>query len=196
MVGIFPLSAITIADVHLTSIWLKSKFDRGLVANALSKGLMARLLASDAADSAKKACALLEECMGFEWVPESKRRSRELVTIVDDYWLKEMLSVHARSFGAKAGLQAVAIFEKGLRAIFSDKRRDYGSTLWRPAIEANAQNMDWRAAENRFVEGMRDALDGWINAEMRFSSPRCFPPRFRCPLRNWFAFGGFPYPTS
>jgi hypothetical protein len=164
IVGVLPLSAITVDDIRLMAVWLKSKFDRGLVANALSKGLMARLLASDAADNIQKACALLEECMAHEWVPEAKRRSRELVTIVDDYWLKEMLDGHARTFGAKAGLQAIVVFEKGLRAIFSDKRRGYGSTLWRPAIEASAQNMDWRATENRFVDGMRDSLDGWIEA--------------------------------
>lgn len=164
MVGILPLQAISVDDIRLAAIWLKSKFDRGLVANALSKGLMARLLASDAVDSAEKACALLEECMAFEWAPEAKRRSRELVTTVDDYWLKEMLNAHARTFGAKAGLRAVIIFEKGVRAIFSDKRRGYGSTLWRPAIEASPQNMDWRSTENRFVDGMRDSLDGWIEA--------------------------------
>lgn len=50
------------------AVWLKSKFDRGLVANSLSKGLMARLLASDVAENNEKACALLEECMVYEWV--------------------------------------------------------------------------------------------------------------------------------
>jgi hypothetical protein len=164
IVGILPLSATTVDDIRLMAVWLKSKFDRGLVASALSKGLMARLLASDVAENIEKACALLEECMVYEWVPEGKRRTRELVTIVDDYWLKEMLNAHARTFGTKAGLQAILIFEKGVRAIFSDKRRGYGSTLWRPAIEESAQNMDWRAAENRFVDGMRDSLDGWIEA--------------------------------
>ena len=162
IVGILPLQFVTLDDIRHVAIWLASKFDRGLVANSLSKGLLNNLLGSNAAEDLEKACALFEECMVFEWVPEAKRRSRELITVVDDYWLKEMLDKHARTFGAKAGLKAIVIFEKGLRTIFSDKRRGYGSTLWRAAIEVNAQNIDLRATENRFVEGMRDALDGWI----------------------------------
>ncbi len=162
IVGTLPLQCIKLDDIRLMAVWLSSKFDRGLVANALSKGLMTHLLASNAADDIEKACALLEQCMAFEWAPEAKRRSRELSTVVDDYWLKEMLSAHAGEYGAKAGLKAVLIFEKGLRSIFSDKRRGYGSTLWRAAIEESSQNTDLRAAENRFVEGMRDSLNGWI----------------------------------
>ncbi|NLS75392.1 hypothetical protein E3H11_42640 [Bradyrhizobium brasilense] len=164
IVGVLPLSSIKLADIRLMSVWLSSKFDRGLVAVELSKGLLTRLLASDAPDSIEKMCALLEECMVFEWVPEEKRHLRELVTVVDDYWLREILNTHARAMGAKAGIKAVLVFEKGLRSIFSDKRRNYGSTLWRPAIETSSQNLDSRAAESRFIEGMRDALDGWIEA--------------------------------
>ena len=162
IVGILPLHCIKLDDIALMAVWLSSKFDRGLVAHSLSKGLLTRLLASGTTNDIEKACALVEECMAFEWVPEAQRRSRELVTVVDDYWLKEMLDAHARELGAKAGLKAVLIFAKGLRAIFTDRRRSYGSTLWRPAIEASPQNLDFRAAENRFVEGMRDALEGWI----------------------------------
>lgn len=162
MIGTFPLSRIKLADVQLIRIWLASKFDRGLVAQELSKGLVPRLLASDAAEDIEKACSLLEECMAFRWLPEEKLRARELVMVVDDYWLKEFLDAHARAFGAKAGLRAISIFEKGLREIFSDKRRNGVSTWWRSAIEASSQNSGLREVENRFVDGMRDGLEGWI----------------------------------
>ena len=164
IVGILPLRSITLADIRLMGVWLTSKFDRGLVAHSLSKGLLKRLIASGTSDDIKKATALVEQCMVFEWLPETDRSSRELATLVDDYWLKEMLDANAHELGAKAGLDAVEILERGLKAIFSDKRRSYGSTLWRPAIDANPQNLGFRAAENRFVEGMRDALEGWIEA--------------------------------
>ena len=162
--GILPLRCITLNDVRLIAVWLSSKFDRGLVAHSLSKGLLSRLLASGTPEDIQKACSLMEQCMIFEWLPESDRSSPELVTLVDDFWLKEMLDTHAHELGAKAGLDAVRIFEKGLRTIFSDKRRSYGSTLWRPAIESNPQNLDLWAVENRFIEGMRDVLEGWIEA--------------------------------
>jgi len=163
IMGELPVRCIKLEDVRLIRAWLASRFDHGLIGHSLAKGLLKRLLASGTPDDIKKACAIVEECMAFEWSSEDRRgRTKELVTRVDDYWLKEMLNAHARTLGALAGLDAVSIFDRGLKEIFSDKRRSYGSTLWRPAIEANAQNLDWHGAENRLVEGMRDTLDGWF----------------------------------
>lgn len=164
ILGVLPLHCVTLDDVRLIRFWLSSKYDRGLVAHTLSNGLLKRLLESGAPENIAKACAVVEQCMAYEWGSEKPGRSEELTSVVDDYWLKEMLAAHACELGMKAGLDAVNIFEKGLRDIFSDKRRSYGSTLWRSAIEASSQNSDFRSVENRFVEGMRDALDGWIEA--------------------------------
>jgi hypothetical protein len=163
--GLLPLRTIVKEDIHLVSVWLASKFDRGLVGSSLGKGLLKRLLASGSPEDIEKACLLMKECMAFRWLPEEDNRGRELVTAIDDYWLKQIVDKYAKELGAKAGLPAVKIFEEGLRAIFADPRRGYGSTLWRPAIEPNQQNMDFRGPENRFVEGMRDSLAGWIETD-------------------------------
>jgi hypothetical protein len=110
----------------------------------------------------EKACLLMKKCMAFKWLSEEDKGGREVVTVIDDYWLKQIVDNYSKELGAKAGLPAVQIFQEGLREIFGDPRRGYGSTLWRPAIETNQQNMDFRGPENRFVEGMRDSLAGWI----------------------------------
>jgi hypothetical protein len=164
ILGLLPLRAITEEDVQLVRVWLNSKFDNSLVGSSLGKGLLKRLISSGQAEDIKKACILMKECMAFRWLPADDNRGRDLVTAIDDYWLKELVDTQARALGAKAGLSAVQIFEEGVRAIFTDQRRRYGSGLWRPAIEDNQQNMDFKAAENRFVEGMRDSLAGWIEA--------------------------------
>jgi hypothetical protein len=104
----------------------------------------------------------IQSCLELESSSRRGRRSEDLATVADDYWLKEMLNLYARELGKKAGAQAVLIFEKGLRTIYSDERRSYGSSLWRPAIESNSQNRDFHGPENRFVEGLRDVLDGWL----------------------------------
>jgi len=163
LLGVLPLRCVTIADVGLIPTWLNSKYDRGLVPHALSKGLLKRLFDDGSAESAKKACAVIEACLELEH--SSKRRKQsddDLATVVDDYWLKEMLQTHARELGRKSGRSAAAIFENGLRIVFSKERRSYGSALWRPAIETNSQNRDFYGPENRFVEGLRDVLDGWL----------------------------------
>jgi hypothetical protein len=162
--GLLPLRTIKKEDIHLVSVWLASKFDHGLVGSSLGKGLLKRLLASGSPDNIEKACLLMKECMAFRWLPKEDTRGREPVTAIDDYWLKQIVDKYAKELGAKAGLPAVKIFDEGLREIFGDPRRRYGSTLWRPAIEANQQNWDFRGPENRFVEGMRDSLAGWIEA--------------------------------
>lgn len=163
LMGVLPIRCITIADVSLIPIWLNSKYDRSLVPHALSKGLLKRLLDDANAESTKKACAVVEACLELEHSSKRRRRSDgDLATVVDDYWLKEMLQAHARELGRRAGRNAAAIFESGLRTVFSSKRRSYGSGLWRPAIETNPQNRDFYGPENRFVEGLRDVLDGWL----------------------------------
>jgi hypothetical protein len=162
MLGVLPLHVITKDDIRLASVWLSSGFDHGLVGSALGKGLLSRLLAGGLPEDVERACLLMKECMVFRWLPEKNQRGRELVTNIDDYWLKKIVDKYAKQLGEKVGLPAIKIFEDGMRAIFSDSRRGYGSTLWRPAIEDSSQNMDFRGPENRFVEGMRDALAGWI----------------------------------
>lgn len=164
MLGTLPLGTVTKDDIELAAIWLDSRFDHGLVATSLSKGLFKRFLADGSPQSIEKACLLMTRLMAFRWLAEEDKRGRELATFVDDYWLKEIVKRYAKELGAKAGLSSVKIFEDGLRAIFSDSRRGYGSTLWRPAIEDNPQNTDFRGPENRYVEGMRESLAGWIEA--------------------------------
>lgn len=164
MFGLLPLPSISLEDAKLVRVWLASRFDRSLVASSLSKGLIKRLLLAARIENIDLACEILKACVAFEWRSEKDQRGRELVSAVDDYWLKELLDTHAKVFGRKAGIEAVAIFEDGLRVIFSDARRSYGSTLWRPAVETNEQNTEFGSVENRFVEGMRDALSGWIEA--------------------------------
>jgi hypothetical protein len=165
MIGVLPLDTITKADIDLVPIWLDSRFDHGLVSSSLGKGLLKRLLASGSAEDIEKAWMLMKHLMAYRWLPDEDKRGRGLVTFVDDYWLKEIVDKYAKELGARAGLAAVKIFEDGLRAIFSDSRRGYGTSLWRPAVEDNSQNMDFRGPENRFVEGMREALGGWIEAK-------------------------------
>ena len=167
ILGMLPLPAISIEDVKLIGTWADSKFERGLVGNSISAGLLKRLLASDQQRDVELAVQAMKECMAYEWLPKENRRGRELVTRIDAYWLRSLLDTHAKKFGAKTGLSGVRVFEEGLRAIFSDARRAYGSTLWRPAIEPSAQKSDFRDVENRYVDGMRDALAGWIEAEPR-----------------------------
>ncbi|MEH2505431.1 hypothetical protein V1290_004242 [Bradyrhizobium sp. AZCC 1578] len=160
--GILPVAVITISDIQLVRIWLTSKFDNSLVGSALSEGLLKKLVRSKSSEDTEKACQLMKECLSFRWATNNAKSSDDLITAIDDYWLREIIDQNAKQLGARAGLQAVDIFLDGLRSIFSDDRRSFGSSFWRPAVEDHEQNMDFRGPENRFVEGTRDAIAGWL----------------------------------
>jgi hypothetical protein len=163
ILGELPLHCIQLDDISFIGTWMTSRYDHSMIVHTLEKGLLRRLLASGQRDDIEKACALVRECVAFEWSSKGgSRPDKELVTRGDDYWLKEMLKTNGRTLGALAGIEAVSIFGSGLRAIFTDQRRSLGSMWWRPAIEDNEQNRDWNGPENRFVEGMRETLEGWF----------------------------------
>ena len=50
-----------------------------------------------------------------------------------------------------------------LREVYGEDVRAKASWLFRPAIEEHKQNHEWGGADNRFVEGMRDALIAWVD---------------------------------
>ena len=87
MLGSLPLASVTDEDIDRTAIWLDSRFDHGLVATSLSKGLLKRLIADGSPQSITKACLLMTRLVALRWLPEGDKRGRELVTFVDDYWL-------------------------------------------------------------------------------------------------------------
>ena len=161
ILALVPTSAITLSDIDLVRGWINSKFDRGLIGRILGTKVIGRLLTGDENDI-EKACVLLEQCTQFVWLDE-KRRGRDVATLIDDYWLKELISRNATIFGVKAGQRAADIFANRLRELFIEEHRPFGSSLWRPAVEDNPQNYDFRSADNRFVEGLRDVLLGWID---------------------------------
>lgn len=160
ILGSLPLKAVSIDDINLVPRWLVSKFDRGLVGRELSSGLLSRLLDSNDESDIEKACILLEHCTAIT-KPHVESR-KEFVTVVDDFWLKELIKRHAKAFGIRSGNRAVHIFEARLKYLYRNLTPDFTSTLRRPAVEDSDQNLDWHGPDNRFVEGLRDTLLIWL----------------------------------
>lgn len=172
--GHLPPRCIGQADVDLIRIWIDSQFDRGMVAHALDKGLMKRLLESPQPEDWSKAARVLWHCTAITWVDDEglERKQRKPVSIVDDYWLKELIDHHATSLGSKARAEAVEVFLERTREVYREETRARASWLFRPAVENHKQNHDWAGPDNRFVEGLRDALIGWIDVD-HASATRC-----------------------
>lgn len=167
ILGNVPISAVSVDDLELITPWLNSKYERGLVGSALDTGIIKKLLASDAPKDWEKACLILQHCTVIRWVDEKGLGDdcKKPVTVVDDYWLKELIQHHASAFGAKAGITAAEIFLDRLRDIFGKQGRQGASCLSRPAIEDHDQNHSWDGPTNCFVEGLRDVLLAWVDQD-------------------------------
>ena len=165
ILGLVPTAAVKIEDLELIPVWLESRYDRGLVASALDKGILEKLLASNVPNDWNKACVIMRHCTAIQWVEEEgfdeKRKKPD--TVVDDYWLKELIDHHANSLGEKAGRHAADIFLRPLREVFGGHGRKLPSWLHRPAIEEHPQNNSWDGPYNRFVEGLREVLLAWVD---------------------------------
>ena len=162
--GMLPLDVITLEELDLLPSWLGSRFDRGMVAHAIDKGILSRLLDSNQEDDWKKACRILRHCTAIRC---AKRRGFQEDTIeptsgVDSYWLAKLVKNNSLGFGAKAGAEAVEILLERLRETFSGSR-SHTSWIWRPAIEDHEQNRPFYATENIFVDGLRNVVLGWID---------------------------------
>lgn len=173
ILGLVPTAAVTEAYLGLVPKWLEGKFDRGMVGHALDRGAMRRFLESDSSDDWDKACLVLYHCTAILWIDERElgENRKKPVTIVEDHWLKDLITHHAKELGNRAGKKAVEIFVQRLRETFDQGRRNLPSWLHRPAVEYHTQNHEWLGPENRFVEGLRDVLLSWIDRDLPTAKP-------------------------
>ena len=170
--GVLPLNVISLEDLDLLPSWLDSRFDHGMVAHAIAKGILSRLLMSDQEDNWEKACRILYHCTAIR---QTKRKrfqedTTEPTSVVDSYRLAQLVKNNALGFGAKAGAEAAEILLERLRETFSGRRRNR-SWIWRPAIEDHEQNHSFYATENIFVDGLRDVVLGWIDKDRDTAQP-------------------------
>ena len=173
--GLLPLDVITQEEIDLLPIWLNSRFDHGMVAHALDKGgkgILPRLLDSDQKDDWPKACRILRYCTAIRWAKRKglQEDTTKPTTLVDSYWLAQLVKNNAFSLGEGAGAEAAEILLERLRETFGGSRKN---TSWirRPAIEDHKQNHQFYATENIFVEGLRDVALGWIDNDVDNARP-------------------------
>jgi hypothetical protein len=159
--GLVSTSAVGVNDVDLLGQWLNDPYDRMLIASALDRGALSRFADSADPEDWKKAVRVLYHVTAIIWQKKTDGREPAPDSVVDDFWLGELLRHHAKRIGGRAGSDAAAVMMKRVREVFSTPmRRDY-SSMFRPAVGDDAQNYQWRSVENRVVEGLRDVLLGW-----------------------------------
>lgn len=174
ILGLLPTQSVLATDIEMLPVWLAGRFDRSMAGHALLGNTLRRFIDSQHPDDWGKACRILFHCTALEhidekWIGGDTRKKAQ--TVVKDYWLKESVSASATALGAKVGKDIADVFLARLRETFALELEGRSTWLSRPAIEDHPQNHSWEGPENRFVEGLRDALLAWVDTDPKTAQP-------------------------
>ena len=172
IIGLLPIASVSSKDLELVHGWLNTRFDHFMVAHAFDEGALQRFLASDDPTHLQKAVQLVGYCTTIRWEPTRPGSdTEEPVTIVEDFWLKELINHHALSLGKKIGGEAAKLFTKRVGEVFGRGERAKYGYVFRPAVEDAGQNSRGRTAEHCVVRGLRDVLLGWCDVDAVAAKP-------------------------
>ncbi len=162
IVGSVPIETVDASVIDLIPIWLGSKFDTGLVTAALDEGLLSRVLGSTESAQWRKACDVLRHVTALKR-GTNQSGDQKLISIADDYWLREIVRHHMNELGRRVGDCAATLLTERAKEVFRENGRDLPTSLLRPAIEDHEQNHEWQRVENTFVEGAREVIANWVD---------------------------------
>ncbi len=167
ILGLVPTDAVERADIDRIGVWIKGRFDRAMVADAINSDVLKRFLESKSRVDWEKAIDVLRCVTQVEWDNHSTSGSGRLTAkgVVDNYTLREIFKNHAVLFGRVAGRRAADVLVERIHEVYSQDLEQRISWLSRPAIEENGQNHSWDGPVDIFVDGLRDVLIGWLASE-------------------------------
>jgi hypothetical protein len=163
ILSLVPTKAVQLGDMDLFSQWFDDPYDRMLIADSMNRGVLPRLLGSDAPQDWQKAARGFFHATAVIRQEKADGREPEFNSVVDDFWLGELIKNHAKQIGRRVGEKAVDFMLTRVREVFGIGMRRDQSSVFRPAVEDDAQNYQWRSAENRVVDGLRDVVMGWAD---------------------------------
>ena len=158
-IALLPLPVLSQALILEVRQWLSTRLDRSLAAESLGNKLMPKLIVADDQAIRRWALELFGILTGLkDSAPGAEAR---IETEVEGYWVNEIVKRNLAAFIAKEPRATADLFRERVKQVFSGSR-GRSSWLYRPAVEEHSQNMDWHAAENFSVAGLRDILSEWL----------------------------------
>jgi len=172
--GLVPMPVVSLDDIDLMPAWFEGSFSRSRVVAAFARGPLKRFVASARPEDWSKACRILYHCTAIRWLDKKKiggGTQKTATTVVDDFWLKKLINSSATALGTKAGKAAADVFMTRLHDLFAQDMDGRITYLMRPAVEDHPQNHNLDGPLNRFVEGLRDVLLGWVDHDAASAQP-------------------------
>ena len=158
------------------AIWLTGRFDRSMVGHALTEGALRKFLASDDRGDWAKACRALYHLTSIVFVNDgsvTEKSTSEAHTVLDDYWLKELINTTAAEFGGKVGKDAADIFlSPGDRCLPTRSMGEIPgcSGLRLKSISKITSGADLTTASSK---GFATVVLGWLDADPDAGSTLC-----------------------
>lgn len=167
ILGLVPTRAVSVEDIELIPLWLGGQFDRRMVGHALANGTLERFVGSKEAADWAKACRIIYHATAIQWSNEKGlgKGHQRPESLVDDYWLKDLISKHAAKLGCVAGKAGATLFLERTKEVYSQDLDRSASWLLRPAIEKHEQNHAWDGITNIVIDGLRDVLLSWAEID-------------------------------
>ena len=122
ILSFLPSQAVSINVLDLIGIWLEGRFGNALVGNSLISGPLLKFLSSDNSNDWAKATRILHHCTAIRLVDTdlgADLSQKEVRTVVEDYWLKNLIKSYTTDLGKKSGKSAADIFRDRLQAVFA-----------------------------------------------------------------------------
>jgi len=119
-----PNDKIPARIIQLAPIWLRSRFDVGLVGGDVAKKLLPKFLNSEKTEDWKKAERIVEAITDIKWSKVASERreivgkDKEATTLIDGHWLQESLKENAAKVGERCSEKVILAVAERLKEIF------------------------------------------------------------------------------
>lgn len=150
-------------DIELADYWLNDPIETGLIAQEIGEIWMGQLLASEANSAHQIAEQLLSVLFRVEFGgPKAKTPHLR----VPSWDARRIVEKNCRLAGRVIGSAASQVFVVGLEAIIQSNSSDNWSSIWRPSIEPDPQNLSPDDPEDILIDGLRISLEGVAESQL------------------------------
>jgi len=148
-----PIERITKEHIEFIGTLLKSKWDSTLVVSEIGKSVLPKLISNQAKELVLKLMDVILEYQKTDKVSIDKYTS-----LMDEYWLNEILKEHKPAIAKLCGIEAAEIAVKKMISITKEDESQF-SNIWIPTIEDHPQTNFPERYECQLVYFVRDMFE-------------------------------------
>lgn len=150
-----PPKNITIDDIKNISNYLDVDGNKTLIESEIGKSLLPNLIK---AGEKEKVAGLLEIIIKNKW------RNQEPISIIEEYWLNELIEKNKSEICNLLPFEAAKVFVNQIFLIISHDRKQFNN-VWIAAIEDHSQNSFPDRYQNILVRATRDFILHAVNED-------------------------------